>query len=67
MVRLAVTARGLVQGVGLRPFVHRAATRRGLAGWVRNRGSELRLEIEGSAGAVDEFLAALRRDAPPAR
>lgn len=68
MIRLAVTARGLVQGVGLRPFVHRAATQRGLAGWVRNRGNELHLEVEGSVEAVHELLAALRRDTPlPAR
>lgn len=65
MLRLAVTARGVVQGVGLRPFVHGAATRRGLAGWVRNCGSELRLEVEGCDEAVRDFMTALRSAAPP--
>jgi hydrogenase maturation factor HypF (carbamoyltransferase family) len=32
--RVAVTARGTMQGVGFRPFVYAAATSRGLAGWV---------------------------------
>jgi hydrogenase maturation protein HypF len=64
MMRLAVEVRGIVQGVGFRPFVHAAATRRGLSGWVRNRADGVSLEVEGRAAAVRAFLAALRADAP---
>ena len=36
--RLAITVRGVVQGVGFRPFVYNAARERGLGGWVLQRG-----------------------------
>jgi hydrogenase maturation protein HypF len=35
-MRLALKVRGVVQGVGFRPFVRRAALERGLSGWVMN-------------------------------
>ena len=66
MIRVAVRVRGIVQGVGFRPFVHRAATARGLAGWIRNGTDCLGLEVEGPEAAVGEFLDTLRRDPPPA-
>ena len=62
-VRLRVT--GVVQGVGFRPFVHRLATRRGLAGWVRNDGAYVEIAVEGEADAVASFVRALRAEAPP--
>lgn len=66
MLRLAVHVQGIVQGVGFRPFVHGAATARGLSGWVQNRTDGLRLEVQGPEDAVHDFLATLRRHAPPA-
>ncbi len=65
MVRLAVSVRGVVQGVGFRPFVYAAATSRGLAGWVRNRPDGVAIEVEGGETAVAGFVTALRADAPP--
>lgn len=64
---VAVTLRvtGVVQGVGFRPFVHRLALRHGLAGSVRNRAGEVRIDVEGPAAALDGFVAALRAEAPP--
>ncbi|HDK44066.1 MAG TPA: carbamoyltransferase HypF, partial [Desulfobacteraceae bacterium] len=56
---------GIVQGVGFRPFVYRLATRLGLAGYITNTGSGVVIKIAGPAEAVDSFLTALRRDAPP--
>jgi len=55
--------RGLVQGVGFRPFVHVLARRHGLGGWVRNDGAGVILEVEGAA--IDRFLDDLRRFPPP--
>ncbi|KFE67066.1 carbamoyltransferase HypF [Hyalangium minutum] len=66
MIRLAITVRGVVQGVGFRPFVHAAATARGLSGWVRNRTDGVRIEVEGPAPRVSDFQRALEREAPPA-
>jgi hydrogenase maturation protein HypF len=66
VIRVAVRVRGVVQGVGFRPFVHGEATARGLAGWIRNGTDGLGLEVEGPEKAVREFLDTLRRDPPPA-
>ena len=62
-LRLRVT--GVVQGVGFRPFVYRLATENHLAGWVRNESGAVHILVEGGAPDLDDFLEALRRDAPP--
>jgi len=62
-IRLRVT--GVVQGVGFRPFVHRLAMRYHLSGWVRNASGDVQIAVEGGPGEVDEFLAAISREAPP--
>lgn len=48
-------ARGIVQGVGFRPFVCRAATAVGITGWVRNDGDGVTIAAEGSPAAVADF------------
>jgi hydrogenase maturation protein HypF len=64
--RLAVRVSGVVQGVGFRPFVHRVATARGLVGSVRNDGQGVAIDVQGEDADVEAFVAALRREAPPA-
>jgi len=62
-VRRRVRVRGLVQGVGFRPYVYALARAHGLSGWVLNDGEGVLLEVEGpGAGA---FAAALAADPPP--
>ncbi|MEO8597372.1 MAG: carbamoyltransferase HypF [Candidatus Solibacter sp.] len=63
--RLQARVRGIVQGVGFRPFVYRLAMERGLAGWVCNDSSGVLMEVEGECAAIDGLLAALREQAPP--
>jgi hydrogenase maturation protein HypF len=63
--RRRVRVRGVVQGVGFRPFVHRLATRHDLAGFVLNDGEGVVVEVEGAGAALDAFLAALVTEAPP--
>ena len=60
-----VVVRGVVQGVGFRPFVHRLARREGLAGYVRNIASDVEILIEGDEGRLESFVRALTIDAPP--
>jgi len=51
--------------VGFRPFVYSLAARLGLSGFVGNDSEGVFAEVEGAPAAVEEFLAALERDAPP--
>jgi hydrogenase maturation protein HypF len=60
-----LTVRGLVQGVGFRPFVYRLACRHGLTGWVRNSSGEVEIALEGPADRLAAFQATLRAAAPP--
>jgi hydrogenase maturation protein HypF len=64
-VRTSIRVEGVVQGVGFRPFVYSLAIRLGLAGWVGNDLDGVFAEVEGPAGQIRDFLAALERDAPP--
>lgn len=64
-IRYRIRVRGIVQGVGFRPFVYREAVRRTLAGFVQNTGSGVTIEIEGDAEGYASFLAALASQAPP--
>jgi hydrogenase maturation protein HypF len=61
--RLRVRITGAVQGVGFRPFVRALARRYRLGGFVLNDQEGVLAEIEGSA--VEPFLGALWREAPP--
>lgn len=65
--RLSIRARGVVQGVGFRPFVCRTAVALGLAGFVRNGPDGVEIEAEGSDGALRRLLDALRVAPAPAR
>jgi hydrogenase maturation protein HypF len=63
--RQSVLVRGVVQGVGFRPFVYRLASETRLAGFIGNNTDGVAIEIEGVQEGIDEFLTRLRSDAPP--
>ena len=63
--REALLVRGVVQGVGFRPFVYRLALEEGLAGFVGNGTDGVTIEIEGPSVSVESFIARLRSEAPP--
>ena len=57
---------GIVQGVGMRPFVYREAMAHGICGWVLNAGDGVHIEAHALSEALDEFVAALSEHAPAA-
>jgi hydrogenase maturation protein HypF len=65
LARRQICIRGVVQGVGFRPFVHNLARRLGLAGYVLNSSAGVVAEVEGARNALDHFVESLRSEAPP--
>jgi len=63
--RKQITVRGVVQGVGFRPFVYNLALRHGLTGWVLNHSGGVDIEVEGPGPALAAFLHDLTALAPP--
>ncbi|WP_215776351.1 carbamoyltransferase HypF [Paludibacterium sp. B53371] len=64
-LRQRLVVRGVVQGVGFRPFVFRLAHELGLSGWVRNDTEGVTLEAQGSPASLAELAVRLQRDKPP--
>ena len=57
--------KGVVQGVGFRPFVYNLATELSLEGWVLNSSSGVEIQVIGPGYVLDEFIERLMEDAPP--
>lgn len=64
LTRRSVVVRGIVQGVGFRPFVHRLATGLALGGFIRNRTGSVQIEVEGPGSILDDFMSRLVAQAP---
>ncbi|HYN28600.1 MAG TPA: carbamoyltransferase HypF [Dermatophilaceae bacterium] len=64
-VRRVVEATGVVQGVGMRPFLARLARELHLSGWCANTSSRVQVEVEGPSAAVAEFERRVVEEAPP--
>src|SRR3954463_3899112 len=62
----AIRVRGVVQGVGFRPFALRLAQANTLNGWVLNDENGVEIHIEGAEPAVHEFIRSLEMNCPPA-
>ena len=60
-----ISVRGVVQGVGFRPFVYSLAVRHDLRGQVYNTSEDVRIEVEGDAEALERFEQELQTEAPP--
>jgi len=61
-----IEIRGIVQGVGFRPWVYRLAGAHGLGGWVRNDARGVTIEAFGPTASLDAFVSALQASPPPA-
>jgi hydrogenase maturation protein HypF len=60
-----ISASGVVQGVGFRPFVYGLARQHGLNGWVCNTSEDVKIEVEGDKKTLDLFISDLEKKAPP--
>ncbi len=63
---LDIRVRGIVQGVGFRPFVYRLARRYLINGWVLNDLDGVFIHAEGESGLIDEFVTELHMNPPAA-
>ena len=66
IVRRRIFAKGLVQGVGFRPAVARAAREFGFSGWVRNTRQGAQIELQGPEPELSAFLGQFRAFLPHA-
>ena len=64
MNRACIHIRGIVQGVGFRPFVHKLVKDMGLCGTIKNTSSGVELELEGEKDTLARFVEELPRRAP---
>jgi hydrogenase maturation protein HypF len=65
-VACSIRVRGVVQGVGFRPFVYRLARTNALTGWVLNGEEGVEIHVEGAAQGLESFLRDLKTQPPPA-
>ena len=66
MTRARLIVKGIVQGVGFRPFVYRIATANILVGFVRNLGDAgVEVVVEGTPDSVSRFMTQLQTNRPP--
>jgi len=62
---LKISVRGIVQGVGFRPFVYQLAQEHNLKGWVCNTSGDVKIEVEGESENLARFLTKLKEMPPP--
>jgi hydrogenase maturation protein HypF len=62
----SIRVRGVVQGVGFRPFVYRLAYANALAGWVLNGDQGVEIHLEGAERDMEAFVQEMRSKHPSA-
>jgi hydrogenase maturation protein HypF len=62
----SIRVRGVVQGVGFRPFVYRLAHINTLTGWVLNAEQGVEIHLEGEPQGLEAFVSSLKAQSPPA-
>lgn len=66
IINKRIHVKGLVQGVGFRPFIYRLAINFGLLGWVENRNDGVFIKVEGIQEKINNFINAIEKEAPQA-
>jgi hydrogenase maturation protein HypF len=62
----SIKVRGIVQGVGFRPFVYRLACANNLTGWVLNAEEGVEIHLEGDERQLKSFLEKMKAQPPQA-
>ncbi|MBA3240251.1 MAG: carbamoyltransferase HypF [Acidobacteria bacterium] len=65
LTRVRIQVRGIVQGVGFRPFVFSLARRYSLTGLVFNNTTGVLIDVEGNSNAIEQFIDEIKTGAPP--
>ncbi len=65
MNSIEIQIKGIVQGVGFRPFVYNLAIINKLYGWVNNDDQGVNIALEGDKVSVDIFIKTLKKTPPP--
>ena len=61
----SIEIRGVVQGVGFRPFIYNLATSSGLSGEVSNNGYGVLILLDATKEKADAFIQKIRENKPP--
>ena len=64
MKSIEIRVKGIVQGVGFRPFVYNLAITNNLFGWVNNDDRGVNIVLEGEINSINNFLEELNNNAP---
>lgn len=65
MIRYIYKIKGVVQGVGFRPYIYQLATRFGLVGFVFNNSQGVTIELQGKVEHIELFDETLLEELPP--
>jgi len=65
VTRVRLLVRGLVQGVGFRPYIFSLAARRALRGRVSNNAAGVLIDVEGEDEAIENFIKEITSNPPP--
>ena len=65
MTSCKIEVKGIVQGVGFRPFVYKLALKNNLNGWVNNDDRGVNIALEGEASSIENFIKILKISPPP--
>jgi hydrogenase maturation protein HypF len=63
--RKLITIKGIVQGVGFRPFIYNLARNYKLMGYILNNASGVLIDIEGERASIDAFMDEVKTNPPP--
>lgn len=62
--RKFIEVKGIVQGVGFRPFVYNLAKEKNLTGWINNTSEGVMIDIEGEENLLNSFIVEIKKNPP---